>query len=299
MSITGIGLMLVFISDILMLAIQTIRLETSPFDVIGTDFGTIWLARMIITIILFVIWFGMDRRKKLTKINQIPILIVSLALISTTSMIGHGAASGEIAALALDYIHNLVAAVWIGGIFYFVFTLLPTFSQLKEKSREKMSLLLIPRFSIAFIISIGIVIITGPILMWFLESDVGLITESIYGQLIIVKISIAAIMIGLGGFFQFKIQKGAEKNLQSGKITVHKKLKRSLKVDAALGIVLLGVVALLTNGTLPAGEIQKVDAQEIIYGFKTTEFTDNAKFDVDISPFSSGTNTILVKVSDY
>ena len=299
MSITGIGLVLVFISDILMIAIQTIRLETSPLDAIQTYFGTIWLARMIITVILLGIWFGMDKKKSLSKKNQIPMLVASLALIATTSMIGHGAASEQMPALALDYIHNLVAAVWIGGIFYFVFTLLPTFSQLKETNRERMSLVMIPRFSIAFIISIGIVIITGPTLMWFLESDVGLITQSVFGQLIIVKIVIAAIMIGLGGFFQFKVQKTGEKNIDSGRISVHKKLKRSLKVDVALGVILLGVVALLTNGTLPAGEIQKVEAQEVVYGFKTIEFTENAKFEIDISPFSSGTNTILVKVSDF
>lgn len=299
MSITGVGLMLVFISDILMIVVQTIRLEASPLDIIQTYFGTIWLARMIITIVLLGIWFGMDRKKTLSKKNQIPMLIASLALISTSSLIGHGAASEQIGALALDYIHNLVAAVWIGGIIYFVFTLLPTFSQLKDATREKMSLVMIPRFSIAFIISVGIVIITGPTLMWFLETDVGLITESVFGQLIIIKIAIAAIMVGLGGYFQLKVQKNAEKNFSSGKIAVYKKLKKSLKVDAVLGIILLGVVALLTNGTLPAGEIQKVDAQEIVYGFKTIEFTENAKFDIDISPFSSGVNTILVKVSDF
>ena len=299
MSITGIGLMLVFISDILMIIVQTLRLETSPIEVIGTYFGTVWLARMIITVVLLGIWFGMDRKKTLSKKNQIPMLIASLVLISTSSLIGHGAASEQMGALALDYIHNLVAAVWIGGIIYFVFTLLPTFSQLKDTNREKMSLVMIPRFSIAFIISVGIVIITGPTLMWFLETDVGLITESVFGQLIILKIAIAAIMVGLGGFFQLRVQKNAEKNYSSGKIVVFKKLKKSLKVDAALGIILLGVVALLTNGTLPAGEIQKVDAQEIAYGFKTIEFSENAKFDIDISPFSSGTNTILVKVSDF
>ena len=299
MSLTGIGLGLVFVSDILMIAVQTIRLETSPLNAIQTDFGNIWLIRMVITIILLVIWFGLDRKKVLSKKNQIPLLVMSLALIATTSLIGHGAASGEIPAIVLDYIHNLVAALWIGGIFYFVFTLLPTFSQLKESNREKMSLVLIPRFSIAFIIALGIVIITGPTLMWFLESDVGLITESVYGQLIILKIAIATIMVVLGGFFQFKVQKNAEKNFSTGKILVHKKLKRSLKVDAVLGIILLGVVALLTNGTLPAGEIQKVDAQEIVYGFKTIEFTENVKFDIDISPFSSGTNTVIVKASNF
>ena len=299
MSVTGIGLMLIFVSNILMIGIQTIRLESSPIEAIQTDFGSVWIIRMIITIISLSVWFGMDRKKILSKKNQIPLLIAMLALISTSSLIGHGAASGQAPALFLDYIHNLVSAIWIGGIFYFVFTLLPTFSQLKESKREKMSLVLIPRFSIAFIIAVGVVIITGPTLMWFLESDVGLIVESVYGQLIILKITIASIIIGLGGFFQFKVQKNAEKNLSSDKIRVHKKLKRSLKVDAALGIILLGIVALLTNGTLPAGEIQKVDAQEIVYGFKTTEFTENTKFDIDISPFSSGTNTILVKVSDF
>ena len=44
-----------------------------------------------------------------------------------------------------------------------------------------------------------------------LESDVGLITDSLYGQLIMLKISIAAVMISLGGFFQFRVQKTAEK----------------------------------------------------------------------------------------
>ena len=299
MSITGIGLGLVFVSDFLMIAVQTIRLETSPLLAIQTDFGNIWLIRMIITIILLGIWFWLDRKKNLSKKNQIPMLVASLVLIATTSLIGHGAASGEMPALVLDYIHNLVAAIWIGGIFYFAFTLLPIFSHLKESSREKLSLVMIPRFSIAFIIAIGIVVITGPTLMWFIESDIGLITESTYGQLIILKIVIASIMITLGGFFQFKVQRNAEKNFKSGKISVHKKLKKTLKADVVLGVIILGVVALLTNGTLPAGEIQKVDAQEIVYGFRTIEFTENVKFDINISPFSSGANTILVKTSDF
>ncbi len=299
MTLTGIGLMTVFASNIAMLAVQTLRLETSALDAIQTTFGTSWLIRMIITIILLGVWFWMDRKKLLTKRNQIPMLLLSLALIGTTTMIGHGSASGEMAAVALDYVHNLVAAIWIGGTIYFVFTLLPTFSKLDKTVREKMSLVMIPRFSIVFIIAIGIVIITGPTLMWLLESDVGMITQSIYGKLIIAKIAIAAIMVGLGGFLQFKVQKSGENALGSKSISVHKKLKRSLKVDVILGVILLGVVALLTNSTLPAGEIQKVDAQEVLYGFRTIEFTESAKFDIEITPFSSGTNTILVKISDF
>jgi len=50
MSVTGIGLMLIFVSNILMITVQTIRLEASPIDAIQTDFGFIWIIRMIITI---------------------------------------------------------------------------------------------------------------------------------------------------------------------------------------------------------------------------------------------------------
>jgi len=299
MKITGIGLLLIFASNILMLAIQAIRLETSVISVIQTNFGNVWLIRMTITVILLGLWFAMDRKKKLSVKNKIPMLITMLGLIGTSSLIGHGAASGEIPAIILDYIHNFVAAVWIGGIIYLVFTLLPTFLQLEETKREKMTLVLIPRFSIMVIIAVGIVIITGPSLMWFLESNVSLITESIYGKLIFAKIAIAAVMIAFGGYFQFNMQKKAEKDLQTNSIVIYKKLRRSLKLDVVLGIALLGVVALLTNGTLPAGEINQVDAQKISYDFHTIEFSEKSKFDVEITPFSSGSNTIFVKMSDF
>lgn len=299
MTFTGVGLMLVFASNIAMLAVQALRLETSAFDAIQTTFGTTWLIRMIITIVLLGVWFWMDKKKQISKASHIPMLVLSLALIGTSTMIGHGAASGQIAAVVLDYIHNLVAAIWIGGIIYFVFILLPAFSKLENTEQEKMSLVMIPRFSIAFIIAVGVVIITGPTLMWLLESDVGVIRESLYGKLIIVKIAIAAIMIGLGGFFQYKVQKSGENNLASKSLSIHKKLKRTLKVDAALGIILLGVVALLANGTLPEGEIKKVEAEEVLYGFRTMEFSESAKYDIEITPFSSGTNTIFVKISDF
>ena len=93
--------------------------------------------------------------------------------------------------------------------------------------------------------------------------------------------------------------KKAERDIKSGPISVNKKLKRALKAEVVLGIILLGVVALLTNGTLPAGEIQTVEAQDVKYGFSTLEFTEQVKFDIEIFPFTSGSNTIKVDVTDF
>lgn len=296
-TITGIGLIAVFASNILMLIMQTIRLETSAIEVIQTSFGTTWIIRMGITIALLGVWFWIERKTSISKMNQLPLLILSLALIATTTMIGHGSASEQFPAIVLDYVHNLISSIWIGGLIFFGFILLPTFSKSNYEKKELLVLRTIPRFSIMIIISLGILIITGPTLLWFLESNVGLLLKSTYGMLILVKITIASIMIAIGGYNQFKVQKNAEQNIKS--ISIHKKLNRSLKVEAVLGIVLLGVVALLTNGSLPAGEVQQAQAQEIIFGFQTVEFSENAKFNLKIEPFSNGKNSITVSVTDF
>ena len=299
LKLIGFGLVIVFISNFLMLAVQTLRLGVPAFDALQTSFGTLWVVRMILTVVLLGVWFIIERKPTLSQKSQIPFLVISLVLISTTTLIGHGAASEQFAAITLDYIHNLVAAVWIGGVIFFAFVLLPTVSKINNEKKELFLLSFIPKFSIMIVIALGIVIISGPTLLWFLESNVELLVGSSYGLLILAKIGIAAVMIAVGGYNQFRIQKKAEQNIKSNTLVVHKKLKNSLKIESALGVILLGVVALLANGTLPAGEIQQVQAeQQISFGFSTTEFSEKAKFDINIFPFGSGQNTIDVKVSD-
>jgi len=296
LKLTGIGLFLVLASNIVMLAVQSIALQISPLAAIQTGFGVTWLARMILTIILFVVWFWAERKIIVEKKQQLIVLGLSLVLISTTTMLGHGAASMHEPAIILDYVHNLLASVWIGGVIYTTFVIIPSFAKLETNKKELMSLLIIPKISSMVIIAVGILIITGPTLLWFLESDVGLLYSSTYGKLILAKILLGSIMVVIGGYNQFRIQKPAEKNLQSGSIVVYNKFRKSLKIESVIGIALLGIVALLANSSLPAGEIQEVQAQEVSFGYQTVQFSSGAKFDINIIPFSSGTNTITVSV---
>lgn len=295
--LSSAGLLLVLASDVLVIILQMLRLETGLAETVQTQFGMIWLVRFIITLLLFGIWFAANRAKEMKRSMQAVMLAAALALMMTSSLAGHGAATEALGAVVLDYIHNIVAGVWIGGIIYIIFGLLPALSNSSESYREKLSMAVIPRFSMVFIISVGIVIVTGPTLLWTLESDVGLITESLYGKLIMLKVAIASAMIGMGAFIQYKIQRKAEADIKSStskKIMIHGRLKKTLKIDMALGISLLVVVAILTNGTLPAGEVRNVEAQEIFTGFTTTKFSENARFDIEITPFGTGENLITV-----
>ncbi len=320
--ITGIALVSILVSNFIMIAVQTIRLETSPLDVLGTTFGATWLMRMIITIILLGIWFWMERKSHLTGKNHVPMLIASLALIFTTTLLGHGTATELAAPMILDYIHNLLSSVWIGGVIFLAFVILPTLAKLDWMDKEKTVLAILPRYSGMVTIALGILIITGPTLLWFLESDVTSITSSTYGFLIFAKIFLALIMIGLGAYFQFKVQRPAVKNLGGAigagvfgfgekspdvskdgfepptiEALASKKLVKPLKASAITGIILLGVVSLLVNSSLPAGEVQTADAQTTTFGFSSTLFSEQAKFDVSVLPVGVGPNTISVIVS--
>jgi len=294
--IIGYGVIATFASNFIMLGVQTWRLETSPLDVIGTTFGTTWLIRMIITIIIIGIWFWMEKKKEISIKGQIPLLVTSLILIATTTMMGHGASTELEAPWILDYAHNLLSSIWIGGVIFFAFVALPTIAKTDNSIREKITLSLIPRFSGLFIIAIGILIITGPTLLWFLDDNVASLTDSTYGKLILIKIGIAAVMIAFGGLYQIKFLKNTH---DYEKLDISKKISKPLKFEAGLGIALLAVVALLVNSSLPAGEIQSADALQGTFGFESTLFSENAKFDVKVLPAGIGSNTISVIVSSY
>ena len=293
-TVIGAALIAVFASNILMLVVQTIRLESFSADVFQTTFGMVWIIRMVITGAMLGLWFSMNGRRGIGRGAGAALLAMALALMWTSSQIGHGAATGEWAPLVLDYIHGIVAAAWIGGVVYLCFVLLPALAAANGQSRERMALLLVPRFSTVFVLGLGIVIVTGPVLMWFLESDLGMIGESMYGRLIIAKIVVAAAMVGLGGYLQVTSMRTARRNLEREAVRIYDRMRKSLRVEAALGVVLLGIVAVLTNGTLPAGEIQ--DADEVVgTGLKLIEFTGNTRFDIEVDPYTTGANAIYAK----
>ena len=205
-------------------------------------------------------------------------------------------ASTEIAPpIILDYVHNLLSSIWIGGVIFFGFIVLPAITKLDYDVRDKITASLLPRFSAMIIIALGILIITGPTLLWFLDSNVDSLTGSTYGKLILAKIAIASTMIAFGGYYQIKFVAQAKTNLKSS--GVYKKLQKPLRLEAGLGVALLAVVALLVNSSLPAGEIQIADALQSNYGFEGTLFSENAKFDVNVVPVGIGPNKISVMVS--
>src|ERR671918_473825 len=146
------------------------------------------------------------------------ILMVGVLTLLTTSLMGHGAAitSGNQIPITIDFVHNLAASIWIGGVIYLALAAVPMLkNDLKLEERIKCSILsiMIPRFSTLPIVVLGIIVITGPFLLYLLEDDLNLTLASLYGKALLAKLVFAAIMLVIGGYNQRIIHRNAIKAL--------------------------------------------------------------------------------------
>ena len=298
-SLVGAALIAVFASNIMLLVIQTIRLEGFSFEIFQTTWGMVWIVRLAITVSMIGLWFVIERGHR--QVAWYAMLALGLVLLWTSSQTGHGAATGEWIPLVLDFIHNLVAAVWIGGLIYALMILLPTLRE--HPDRHGMILRTIPRLSTIFVLCLGIVIVTGPLLMWSLDSDIERISGSLYGQLIMVKLALAGAMVGLAGYTQVSVIRQARQALAGMRKMpyAYNRLRHSLRYEAILGVALLATVAVLVNGALPAGYGPGTSgdtATSEFVGLEMTQYSADTRFDIQIYPYTTGYNGIAVRASN-
>jgi copper transport protein len=219
MILVVIGSAILVISDFGIVYVQAASINVGIGEVIMTKFGNVWAARVVLSFILLVVSILGYRRLK-NDHNKIAvsnkeiaaIFVIGLATLATTSLIGHGAANGKLLPITIDFIHNLAASVWIGGVIYLALVVVPGIKKstsLEEITKISLISIIIPRFSSLPVVILGVIIITGPFLLYVLESNLGLTLASLYGKILIVKLILAAIMIGIGGYNQLIVHRKA------------------------------------------------------------------------------------------
>src|SRR5215210_4877016 len=273
-----IGVILLLASNVAMILVQASSVGGSIQDAIATKFGNVWLSRMLQSAILAAIAFSVYRKvvkknQSLIRSETLAIVILGLAILVTSSLIAHAAATSLISAIALDFFHDAAAAIWIGGLIFLGFIAAPRILEIAdEKIKATAISLLIPRFSIIVVVILGVVAITGPLLLYSIESDLSLILTSLYGKFLVVKRSLAGVMLGMGAYSQFAIQKKAVSVVNRGgsggtsmiqtRTPNLKHFGKFLKVEAAVGIGLLLMVTLMTNTSVPSGQFPAYENQE-------------------------------------
>jgi copper transport protein len=202
-----------------MIYVQAYSINTGIGDAIATKFGTIWIARTVESFVILAIAAVVYLKLKKTssaipsKYDILSILVVGIAILVTTTLIGHSAAVGNAVPITIDFIHNLAASIWIGSVIYLAFVVVPKIKQapLDEYVKASAVSVIIPRFSTISVLILGIIVITGPFLLYILENNISLTLASLYGKALIAKLVLAAVMISIGGYNQIVIHRQALK----------------------------------------------------------------------------------------
>ena len=327
-----IGSNILLVSGFAMIIVQAYAINAGILDAISTKFGNMWLLRMIISSALFVLSYVMYYKMKkspkvLPKRYLLTMLGLSFAVLATTSLIGHGAATGQVIPILLDFVHNVFASLWIGGVIYIAFVVMPHLKQITNSNlRISVISLLIPRFSTLVITVLGAVVITGPFLLYVLEGNLALTLASFYGKILIIKLSLAAAMISLGAYNQTAIYKTAYNTITDNKQNttlpetvsidasrILGKFNSSIKIEALVGMALIASVAILVDAGLPSSEFQNIlqslpdkafalNANSNLINmqqFSQTRFIENgSRVVLSISPFSTGNNNFNISFLD-
>jgi copper transport protein len=316
MKVIIVGACLILASGVAMIIIQAISIEASVPEAIATRFGNVWITRMLQSSILLGIAAAVHHRlaknnTTAAKAELYAMLIIGLAVLVTSSLIAHAAATEQVAAIVLDFFHNTAASIWIGGLVLLGFAVVPKLLAVKDERTRSASLsLLIPRFSIIVVTLLGIAVITGPLLLSMIESDLSLTLASFYGQVLAVKLALAGVMVAMGAYSQFVVQKKAVEVMNGGAQLAAPRLRhydKTLKAEAAVGIALLFAVSVMANGTLPSGQFpayqqeagdQEAFAEELDTTFVRTVYNTEGRIHISIAPFAVGQNNFTISFVD-
>ncbi|HKO40467.1 MAG TPA: copper resistance protein CopC, partial [Nitrososphaeraceae archaeon] len=328
-----IGNILVLFSIIATVLIQASAIGGSVWDVLTTEFGKIIIIRLGLALILLGFLLFCYKKFKISKKEKdkvgyfIAIMCLGLGLLFTNSMISHSAALKSFGPILIDYFHGIAASFWIGGLIFLTFIFISKIFLIKdEELKAKIISMVIPRFSVIIIPVLGSISITGPILLWSIESNLSTTIDSLYGKILIVKLILAAIMIILGGYHQFITEKristlsmkqigekGHTKQTLANQPNFLKRFIWTLRIETLVGLCLLFVVSLMTNMVLPSGELpssnitnssqtvtplaNQVQNNNDIYS--TVVYSENQKIEINLNPGRLGENKIFVEFSDY
>ena len=326
-----IGSVIILSSGFAMIIVQAFSINAGILDALSTKYGNMLLLRMVASAYLLALSLATYYKLKkspqiLSRSKILTMLGASFVVLLTTSLISHGAATGKLIPLLLDFFHNVFASLWIGGIIYIAFVVMP---QIKEVANRKIGLsiisLFIPRFSMLVITILGAVVITGPFLLYVLEGNLGLTLASFYGKILIIKLLLACAMISLGAYDHMVIHKDAHstisrsenrgtiQNIETNANQILNKFHKSIMIEAFVGIALIASVAVLVDSGLPSSEFQnqlqtlqtKVFALAISnvpqnnQTYSETRFIENgSRIVLSMTPFSTGNNDFKISFLD-
>jgi len=216
----------------------------------GTQFGHIWLFRVVVSLIFGIILWAMARTSGRRSLLKTTLLGLSVIELVSLAWAGHASASpGPFGVVHLlgDALHLLTSALWPGALVPLAAFLLP----LLKSSQVDAIVLAAPvvrRFSASSLIAVTGMTLTGLVNTIFMVGSFQALLASAYGQVLVCKLILFCAMIGFGAWNLFLLKPKIAVELPTvalGQKSAVRLLLRNVLWEIGLGTVVILIVGLL------------------------------------------------------
>ena len=206
------------------------------------------------------------------------------------SLVGHTRAfSPSPLLVAADVLHLLAGATWLGGLVGLVVSLRAL------AGREVLAATTLARFSTLAGGLLLAVAATGTFLAWRIVGSWSGLVETRYGWLLLAKVAIALLVAALGGWNRWRTLPAVERAAGFGdREAAAAAVTRTVRVEAVLLVVLLGVTGFLVNQS-PRPAPDTAESGTTGVGVATA---GDLRVLAVMDPRRTGSNTLLVQVQD-
>jgi copper transport protein len=218
------------------------------------------------------------------------LLAGALLALAGPSLVGHTRAFAPAPVLvAWDVMHVTAGAIWLGGLVGLVLSLRAL------AGREMLAAQTLARFSTIAAFALVVVTAAGSFLAWRILGSWAGFVETTYGRLLLTKIGIALVVAAIGGWNRWRTLPAVQAAAGFGdRERAAVAVTRTVRVEAVLLVVLLGVTGFLVNQSPRPVPVTPASGTTGVGAAAAGDLRVLAALD----PRRTGSNTLLVQVQD-
>ena len=225
-----------------------------------TDVGHIWVVQIAILGLIGVRWRSTDNDHR----PRYTVLLAGLLLASLAG-VGHSRQNQgieEFIHVGADVTHLLAAGAWLGGLLMLAWVLPASNSRL-DTGQDLGDILL--RFSGMGYLAVAGLLASGVIKSWFLVGSFAGLTGTLYGQLLLVKLSLFAGMLSLAAMNRFWLVPSLRR--QNGQqCSTLIRLRHQVFGEVTLGLLVVMTVSALGTMEPAASQMSPRNALSLVIG---------------------------------
>ncbi len=261
---------------------------------VGSAFDATVVVNEMVSAALVLLGLGMVVRGARTappdETSRALLLAGALLALVGPSLVGHTRAFAPAPVLVVwDVMHVTAGAIWLGGLVGIVLTLRAL------AGREVLAAQTLARFSTVAACALLVVAAAGSFLAWRILGSWAGFVETTYGVLLLTKIGIALVVAGIGGWNRWRTLPAVQAAVGFGdRERAAAAVTRTVRVEAVLLVVLLGVTGFLVNQSPRPAPVTPVSGSTGV----GTATAGDLRVLAAMDPRRTGSNTLLVQVQD-